>query len=230
MHAALIAAALSAGASPPTPLGAPVLVALASAENATTTTLTLSVTTTIPAGSAVYVGQCVSTGMTLNPVTDSKSNTWTAITATAGTVRFGGGWSILTTPLVSGDTITVSFATTSGRKFGWAYVLPGVVGFDQVGAGTSGTDANPTITTGALAQANEILLFATYGGAMNDASWTEDTNSTKLDDIKILTGPADARRVVTSYRIVAATTPVVYDPELSASQTWAQNYTAFKGS
>jgi hypothetical protein len=165
--------------------------------------------------------------------TDSAGNTYTALgTVSVGTRRVTAFWSRIASEIASGGSVTITYSSATGVKFGAIYKVSGTASSPadiDGGTGASGTSStNPSITTGTLAQANEIVFAWTVviGDAGSD-SFTQAADFTALTGVTLAGASGGVLRM--AYRIVSATTAVTYAPTLGTARDWAVNYVAFKG-
>lgn len=145
-------------------------------------------------------------------VTDSKGNTYT-IDATNTSATPLGAYicsSVLATPLVSGDTVTVHWAAAPSATFIDSAEFSNIFitsPLDQISAGGSSTSAVTSLdsgATGTLSQAKELaisifMLSGTSGGGTMGGGFT------KIGD---RTGTTPARGMVWGYLVTAATTAI----------------------
>lgn len=100
--------------------------------------------------------------------------------------------------------------------------------FDSAGVGASnpaqGTSQSPTVTTGTLSQADEIL-FGVTGSSVYQATYTEDANFTNLGAISFL---GHAGSVSLGYELVSSTSAVTFAPSLGTSANWIALVAPFK--
>jgi hypothetical protein len=125
-------------------------------------------------------------------------------------------------------TATLSGATTGSNGYaGQAYRVSGVSAapLDQDEEQLA-TTANPTVTTGTLAQANEIAFGCSYQVGGNNTA-TEDAEFTTLEATTAV--GAVAGKVLVSYKITTATTALTYNPTWSGSQPTLTAIATFKG-
>lgn len=164
-------------------------------------------TFTIPGGQGASVGSLVALGAvatnarTLTSVTDSKGNTWTvhpSQSAGGTNVNVAIAYAVLTTALVAGDTITLTFsgnasvAVTAVEITGQA--ASSIV--DQSGtysaAGTSSSFAHPISSAGATDTSGEYVFVAWgYNGSNNGtpgAGYTAQTRQASTGTVRSITG------------------------------------------
>lgn len=208
---ALIASPACATIGTPVDLGA--------AEQATGTRTTFALTT----GSACASGSTVvvlETTDNIAPATGVSDGTaYAGMTASSqtstGSVQLW--WRTLASTLASGSTITATYSGTSGPRTAHALCVSGLAASPVDIAGVGAKDASttsPTISTGTLAQSNELVIgytivlgsTATFTGP---SGWTMLTSETASSTYKAYWG----------YEIVAATGSVAFAPTLSISAT-----------
>lgn len=158
-----------------------------SSPSGSATTLVITVTGTVPVGDNMLVlAGAGTTGLTAT-VTDSKGNTYAThkswSRAGTPTTSLAMASSRITTQLVNGDTITITWSVSAGARTGVAAQYTGgrVAGwFDAVTAG-GGADASvgsETVAGVTVAEANELLVAAVLleaTGALTSvtAGWTD---------------------------------------------------------
>lgn len=120
--------------------------------------------------------------------------------------------SAVATALVSGNTITATFAKADGETAvdEWS----GVGTFDTT-TGASGTSATPS--SGAITPAGVGLIVGTLGAGENH---TEDTDSDGGDTWHGLTAPGDGYQNDAAYKITTSAVSQSYDPTIAASAGW----------
>jgi hypothetical protein len=184
----------------------------------TAQTETINVSTATGRGDAIVVAcaNSSSAGAAVSGVADSKGNVYTAAIAAVSSNEFGqpytsGGQNALTTS----DTITATYSTTTGEKLLMAVGVPGACGaaVDQA-ASAHGTSMSPSVTSGALAIAEEmaigIILNALAGGAPSDLG-----SFTLIDSFQSGSSP----EATMAYLQVSATTAVTFSGTIT-STTW----------
>lgn len=200
------------------PIGTPASIGSVSATYSNNlTTGTLTTTGAIPAGSlaVVFINVNANTAPPITAVSDG-TNTYVQDGTIAGTFGTTAIWYKENAAAVgSGATITVTFTATAagaGNFYNIAAVtVTGILissSLDKTATQSSVT-ATPTVTTAALAQANEIAF-----GASGDATvttYTEDATFTNLFNFNA------SQRFGVGYKIVAATTAVTYAPVFGAA-------------
>jgi hypothetical protein len=183
----------------------------------------ISVTATVPGGMTFPAGSLVLVGVTHhqnsstgNTVTDSKGNTYTRdhfqSQGTAHTVNAFS--SRITTALVAGDTVTVTWSATRNGAInvsGYSGTLVGGTVLDQIaansGLGTNTTTVGPTST---LAQADELVYAVASNAATRTLNW-----ATPATDLTQYLSTTTIRSVNPAYGNVAATTAI------TGSGTWS---------
>ncbi len=182
---------------------------IASNTGGAVSSLVLTLTGTAAAGDMVHVDVFHDGASTITiSVADSRSNTYQQdiYTSVSGgsTVHCAQFSSILTTALQVGDTITITYSSSStGSTAGLAYQVSGIVGSswkDQsLGTALQANGTTPSSGNVTTTQASEII----FGVLAHDstATTTAGTNFTKLDELF----PVSNRALFVEYRIVAAT-------------------------
>jgi hypothetical protein len=198
---------------------------------ATTLVLTCPVgMTTVPAGHHVVVAYGYGLGSTPTvTVADSKGNTYTvnihADLTTGNAPHAGIATAIVTTPLVAGDTITITFGGSSpGLSDAIAYEYAGLAPsswIDGTSIGATGTSTSPSSGNDTTTQASDILLSVTYEAA---ATATAGTGWTILDSIDNV----GLKRIVVQEKPVFATGTYAGTLTLGSSVDWASVITALK--
>jgi hypothetical protein len=138
------------------------------------TSLVITVATGTTAGDQILVSAAsVAAGSQVSAVTDSRANTYTK--QSTGTTMPSTEWtSPGTTALQAGDTITLTYGTSAGAKGAIAQGISNLAAtpIDNVPAATNGTSTAPSITSAALAQADELVVATlTCANAGGTPSW-----------------------------------------------------------
>jgi hypothetical protein len=115
--------------------------------------------------------------------TDSKSNTWTlrqnGIYAPAGInsgVELATYTSVLSSGIVNGDTITLTYTTNVVVAKCWTiFEFAGSTAYSTGGVGSGATTGTPTVTSGSIANGDYIVGVA---GIEGEDSWTGDADTT----------------------------------------------------
>lgn len=191
--------------------------------NAIGSTVSVTVGTTIPAGTDVIVCATDPNSGTGGTVSDSKSNTYTLIQreVLGGSASNGNGYAFrsnLTTQLVSGDTITFHAAGSSLRPDISVFSVTGGNGLDSgatAATTSSGFINNPSVTSGTPAQSGELFVgvICHQGTAtlMQPAGgWTNPPNP------ELVGGSVDGGHLVNS-----GASAVTYNPTLSGTSRLA---------
>lgn len=195
-----------------------------------TSTITLSCTgSTIIAGHHVVVAIGYGSASTRTiTVTDSKSNSYTTnITAdmvTSQTPHAAIAIGRVTTPLVAGDTITVTFSGTTGISDAIAYEYSGLASsswIDGTSIGATGTSTTPSSGNDVTTNASDLLFSVTYNAA---ATPTAGSGWTILDTIDNI----GAKRITVQEQIVSATGTYAGTCTLNTSVDWATVLVAAK--
>lgn len=155
-------------------------------------------------------------------VTDSRGNTYAAVTGASETTNFSASaWEALnTTALVSGvDTITLTYTSALSQAINAIAVgcsgckTSGAV---DIGVSASAVSTSPSVSSGTLAQASEVLfayvIDTTTGGAITwSGGWTALAGSVQSGANHISAA---------AYQVVSATTAVTAGGTIT-SATWA---------
>jgi hypothetical protein len=208
------------------------------------TSSVLTAVVTLAAGKSAAVGDLVVVGLSsgsssaTNTVTDSKGNTWTLGTAvststpTVGRTQFA--WSVLTTALVAGDTITCTSSATKQQTLdvmkavstvGWNGTSATVLD-QQAGAGSSATGtAVSSGATAATTNANDLVVGC-CGIANTAATLTPGTGYTASPTGMLVAG---AKQMECEYLVAAATGAQTATATITSSG-WQMVVAAFKES
>lgn len=177
-------------------------------------TTSLNYSASVPAGALVVVEMSNSNLLTYTTLTDTCGNTFSAITAAGNNVANNNVVALWykenATACASGQTLTgTSSVGTANRTIAAVYVT-GIIAsgsLDKSANGTSGSGV-PSIATGTMAQANEIIIGATTSNgtitASSSAAFTQSLTAT----------PPNSDM---EYRIVAATTTQNFAPTTASS-------------
>lgn len=235
MTAAAAALALDAGSGSPAGIGAPVHLGSVSQLSDVAAAASFTVGSAVGAGGDVLIATYGSTNNEATSIADTAGNTYTALNLvelTARPIRFF--HSKIATPLTTSDTITVTWAGAAGTKLAVAASIAGLAAspVDGNGAGATGafvapSTSPPTITTGTLAQPNEIVVGMVSVSGGDGDPFTEATGFTSMSGVS--TPLAAGSSLHWAYRTVASTAPVTYAPILGTSRTWVVNYVTLKG-
>lgn len=218
---------------------APIAVGTGAATMSTLGSLPLTITTSapVPLGGWISVWASAITGGTPNfqsatptSCTDQVGNTY-AIQSTAGGTAFTPGLVQFVcqgaaTTLPSGDTITVTYNSAGSTASGFAAqaaasTIPGVAALDLTSTGAHATSSTPSISTGTLNFAAEIVQVATTLESGGSDTWTEGAGFTTLQTV---TG-TNALRI--AYVKTTTTVSQTYSPTNSASKIWAISFATF---
>lgn len=218
------------------PIGTPTAFAAnAVANNSVTGVFTFATTSAITAGNLVCINSSVQDTATADAITsvtvgvDSLTNTNAGQPSSGGDMR-GETWcKANATAQSSGVTVTVTYngaiafgvAVATWQVSGIISVAPVDAGATALGPGTAIT--NPTVTSGALAQANSLVM---YFFDFSTSTPTPDAAFTTLHNFANGNGFA---KLVVGWKIVAATTAVGAAPTQSGANFETLAITAFKG-
>lgn len=207
-----------------------------SSGTATTMVLTLGAGKSVAAGDTVMVTACLrGTAGTRNltGVTDSKGNTYTVARSDLAFVNASIAKAYITTPLVAGDTITLTASGTVNRTVATASVFSGLdnVAVDKTAVGAATSNSPATAATSTTAQADELLIGVTsvnWGNTTPTDDFTAGSGYTKLTWIG--TGAmVTTVACFPEYKIVAATGTYVADGTIVTSRAWTAAIATFKG-
>lgn len=178
----------------------------------TTTTTTMNYSASLPAGALLVVVASNSNLLTYSAISDSCSNTLTAITASGNN---GANSDVVAiwykenaNACASGQTLTATTsAGTANRTVSAAYVT-GILTSSSLDKSANGTSAvgTPSISTGVLSQTNEII----FGGTTSNGTITPVSG---FSQVNTATPPNTDMETKT----VAATTSVTYNPTTASS-------------
>ncbi len=229
---ALLAGALAMAGSAFASIGVPVSVGQA---NSITTGTTLTVT--VPAA-GVAAGNTVLVSFAMDPVSgtvsvaDSRGNTYTddadIMNGTSGSgtgVRTVVLSAPVTTALVSGDTITITFPSV-GSKAVSIYSVNDLISASRVDKTATGTGNSSSPSSGATAattHANELLIGAVGSESkISSTTMTAGSSFTLLNNASADTGNSSTSiTVFPEYRIVSATGAQTAGGSLLSSDRWA---------
>lgn len=195
----------------------------------TSLVLTLGAGVTVPTGTLLQVSTYVDGNATVTGVSDSSGNTWSSVEIMNDSgSRMYSSSAIVASSLTTGGTITLTFNTTSGRKYALAIYAANpntTTPFQGNATFATGTSTTPSVTIGTLAQADTLLIAMLYT-ANPVVTKTEDPDYTSIDTPVNV----DSRLFWVAARTVASTASDTYAPTISASQTWRTNIVAYNGS
>lgn len=218
--------------------------ATSGASTAFSATLAVTVPRAVAAGSSILLtasrGDNGSQAVGLASITDSRSNTWVLGDARAlrGSVaEVSLSHAHLTTGLQVGDTITVTWNSTSARR---NVVVQVATGLQSVAAeattgttltagtnsGPNGLSSTPTATTGATTTAQCLVVAAVAVGNTAGLPMTAGAGYTLGATASTTTATAD-RGVQTEYRTTSAAGAQTAPATLSTSSTWAEVVAAY---
>lgn len=211
-------------------IGNPVNLGTGTASGAGATTITISTLAAISAGDLITVWVTMG-GSSLSTVSSITVGTNTLIKADS--VSSGGTGIELwykenASSVASTTNLTVTFSALVGGGPGaeaGASTTSGVLtasSLDLTPAGFAGTTNSPSISTGTLSQANEIVFGVVY-----HAAGTYMTSAGFADINSVLNNVGDFDYF--SYEIVASTASVTYNPSFSTSTITLAVVATFKG-
>lgn len=233
LFAALAALLLLAPTWAQAAIGAPTQIASGIANAGASATVAMTLTAGASVGDLVMVLCANGSSNTIDSIADTQATAYAAGDARLGnTIRTRAFYAILTAPLTTSDTITVTFNATTSRKACTVLKASGMLSptaavRDLTGAGFTATvSTTPGFTTATFAQADTLIIAYTFveGSSASSDSWTEDPAWTSLPVVNVETRP-----LRTAYKIVSSTTAVTYAPINGTARTWAANYEAYKG-
>jgi hypothetical protein len=185
----------------------------------------LTTTANSPLGATIVAMFSTNMVLTLSSVTDSAGNTYTV----GPTIQSGAGatcaiaYCVNAKALGSGGTITGTWSAAATNRGVTAYSVTGIASVDVVGAGvfSASSVTSLSMSTGALAQANEVIFGAlcvntTAAGAAASGFTVGSYNATNDD-------------IVPFWQIVSSTASVTFNPTWTNSHNAAANLVTFKG-
>lgn len=192
----------------------------------TSTTLVVTAVVSCSSTDVLAVGQAISGGS----FTGTISAPCTLVAGAATCTITGGSVvasatatisSVIKITMTGSATIALSAADVSGI----ATTTPlDVTGTQTTGTSTTGTTISPTVSTGTLGQANEIVFGAvsmngSISAYLGQAPFTDFTGTV------VSSNP----NIQWSYDIVASTASVAYGPKWTTARPYAANVVTFKG-
>lgn len=240
-HVALLCQALAqaipfpgpGGVAGPIVIGTPTSIGTVVSSNGNPATETITTTAAIVSGNLVVVAFTTASNP-LRTITGVSDGTNTYVKAFA--INDAGPffdlevWYKENAAAVSSSaslTATLSGTAAGSNGFGGAaFQVSGIIASSSIDktATQAAVTASPTATTAALAQANELVVGASYT-ADSTRTFTEASGYTNL--FNFIGGTTS--RIGVGYKIVAATTAVTYNPTLSGSGTNQLGVATFKG-
>lgn len=197
---------------------------------------TLSITTTAPitAGSLVVVAIGLRTGsISVSSVSDG-TNTYTfGLRQTESTNVACELWYVANAAAVgSSASLTANFSGSASSVGMYAVQVSGVATtspLDSASASSDSFGSSPTVTTGTLSLPNEIVfgVNAVFGNGTT-ITYTESSGFTNIINEEGFSTNSNVGLSI-GYNIVSATSPVTHSPSLSASAYWAEIAAAFIG-
>lgn len=174
-------------------------------------TIVFTVPGGVPAGAMIFAD--VNTGQNAGGASDDGSNTYTEIL----NIDPGGGvnavryHAFVSTPLTSGEEITVVLAGSAGRRVGTAYYFEGLDAAPPTATDSATGESRPSANT----PADDLALG--FWAAQQDFpsfSATEDADFTNIDNAT--TGNvASPRAVNAAFRIPGSPEATTYDPTIT---------------
>jgi hypothetical protein len=166
--------------------------------------------------------------VTVTSVTDSKGNTWAVMaefTRTTGPSTLSVLVSTLTTPLVSGDTITIN---VSAAIFKYAFRVEEWSGvravLDMTTAAAGGSSTTPSSGAATPATAGDLVLgFIGCTTRGKTDTFTQDTDTTDGAWQNITAWGAAGLTSISGrggYKVITGTSAQTYDPTLGTSSQW----------
>lgn len=191
-----------------------------------TTSAQSSITAALTVGASVgdvvvFIANIGSGKLGVTP-TDTKSNTWNLLAQPAsGTTCDCNVWySVLTTALTTSDTITTSWTGNVARRSWTVLKVTGLAAspLDVVSSNTAAAATTVSLTTGTLAQADELVL-ACLGwdetASTTNSTMNTDTGWTLLDQELAGGGGTNQIGCGVEYQETSATTSVSVSPSMN---------------
>ncbi len=224
----------------PPPVGNATFVQTVGSATAQTTGTTLSITVPaggVPSGHTVIL-HTLSDIMNNGPsVTDSRGNTYTrdrSAPDSGSTIRFSVFSCPITTDLQAGDTITITFPSSSTTRIAvvneYSAVLNPVVVDVQNGKAGTGISPNINATT---THASDLLIASVGVAGDSTDSYTPDIGNawTALTRVGTTGGAFGANRTIDpAYRSVPAAGVYTFAPSLGTSSAWVAFLIAYEAS
>ncbi len=223
--------AFTSSSTPFVPIGTPLSLGTG-CSNSQTTSFTFNTTAAIPGGSLSTITFSSSyTGSSAAPITAVSDGTNTYAVAERQT---NGGTSAVAeiwykanaTAVGSGAAVTISFGGTSNGLCATGMAVSGITAtpLDKIAVGPGTNTATPTVSTGVLSQANEIVLCLMTGtnatGIIGDVTFST-INNLSSGNTNVTTYYA--------YKTVASTASVTCSPTQAGAQSEALVAATFKG-
>jgi hypothetical protein len=191
------------------------------------TTMVISVTNGTTAGDEIHVSaDAANGGPQVSQITDARGNVYTKASSSTSGIPVSNWTSPGPNALQPGDTITLTYATSAGAKNATVAGIPGLPAnpIDNIPTPTSGTSTSPSITTGTLAQANEVVLATLASGNAGGApSWAAGWNLIDTNH----RGASSDQYISCAYQIVSSTAPVTASATIT-SAIWGMCAVTFK--
>ena len=179
----------------------------------------------VAAGNTIFYrfgGQAVPTS-----VTDSKGNTYTLIAS--GAVRNASLYRCdVGTALVSGDTITASFAMMENSQSSAEEFSDIEATVDQAAQSATGASTTPSVAMASLANATDLLFGHLSLDASSGIAVTEDADSAGGDTWHTLTEVVKTGQINGAYKFTTSAVSQTYNPTLGASDDWSVNLVSYK--
>ena len=206
--------------------------------NSATTDTSLSVTVGaggVAAGNTIIVSFAINTtSASAVTVADTKGNNYTQdanILNSAGSIRTMVFSAPVTTALVSGNTITVTYPSATTKAVSIYYVsgLVSSAPADKSVAATGNSTTPSSGSTATLSQANELCWGAIGGAYHATTTFTVGSGYTALTSSLGDGGSSSSSATIQpEYQIVSATTATSAGATLSATREWAAAIVTYK--
>lgn len=224
-------AALAMMGSMKLPLAAPIALGSATASISASTNLVITTTSAVPVGGyiSVWANGVTVGGFSGGPasVTDQVGNTYVATSSSTGFLPnqlYNFVCEGASAALPSGDTITIAYSAGGPGAVpatAAASYIPGASGVDLTSTGATGNNTTPSISTGALGFAVEIVEVATEVQSGASDTWTEGAGFTTLQTV------TNTAALHIAYIKTTTTSSQTYSPTNSATRNWSTSFVTF---
>jgi len=219
---ALCAAPARAAIGTPVPLGS-----FNSSSGGTTAPITTG--SSVAAGSLIFaIGSIAGGGGVMSGTADTTNPTYANAQTCAPENTFSDGlWYVPNaTTLPSGDTVTITF-NANQVLMGLAVADTGLLTspLDKVGGCSLGYSSTPSLSTGTLSQANELVIGEVMVEGGQGQTFTEAPGFTTGGNVALTSSAI----IHWAYEIVSSTASVTYAPTLDTTRAYVANVYSFKG-
>lgn len=208
---------------------------LGSVTNSTGATLAITVPAAgIPKGALVLVLDSEANNITYSTggtMTDTQGNTYTQVVHgnnnNIATVNFGVLWqSILTTALVSGNTITLTKQVSGGNAIMAGMSITGQLASSPLDATTQatafGSSSTPSVTSGVPTVNNELIIGGMSWQDTANATYSQDTTHSFTVPFATgkTTGGVQKAAIGGGSKVISGASAQTFSPTLTASDRW----------